>query len=115
MRPAAEEAADYFREILPKALDLYENVLMPLHPLPFRDACWHEGAISNDDYLPHFTCHAVGEVTREVMKSRPDRKLTILFGHTHSAGLAQVLPNLLVKTGAGEYGKPRLQEVIEVE
>ena len=109
-----DEGADYFRQVLPQALDRFENVLMLIHPPPFREACWHQGNISNDDYLPHFTCKAIGEVARELMVASPDRRLTILCGHTHGGGTALILPNLLVKTGAADYGKPRFQEIIRV-
>ena len=108
------EAADYFRKVLPQALDRFKNVLMLIHPPPFKAACWHEGNISNDDYLPHFTCKAVGEVAEEMMTACPNRRLTILCGHTHGGGTALILPNLLVKTGAADYGRPRLQEIIKV-
>lgn len=37
------------------------------HVPPFREASWHQGRISDDDWLPHFTCKAVGDVLREAM------------------------------------------------
>jgi hypothetical protein len=47
-------------------------------------------------------------------RSRP-RKMTVLCGHTHGSGEAQVLPNLRVLTGGAVYGKPGVQRVLEVE
>ena len=41
--------------------------------------------------------------------------MTVLCGHTHSAGEAQVLPNLRVLTGGAEYGRPELQRVLAVD
>jgi hypothetical protein len=41
--------------------------------------------------------------------------MTVLCGHTHSSGEAQILPNLRVLTGGAVYGKPALQRVLEVE
>ena len=81
---------------------------------PFRESCWHEGRISSPDFLPHFTCQAVGEALLEVMDGRPDRHLTVLCGHTHSPGFAQIRDNLIVRTGGAEYGAPVIQEVFEV-
>ena len=40
--------------------------------------------------------------------------MTVLCGHTHSPGEAQVLPNLLVLTGGAEYGRPEVQRVLTV-
>ena len=81
---------------------------------PFREACWHEGRISDDDWLPHFTCKAVGDVLSEAMRARPDRQMTVLCGHTHGAGEAEILPNLRVSTGGAVYGEPEVQRVFEV-
>jgi hypothetical protein len=48
------------------------------------------------------------------MQVYPDRNMTVFCGHTHSSGVAQILPNLLVKTGGAVYGKPQIQELIRV-
>jgi predicted MPP superfamily phosphohydrolase len=74
-----------------------------------------KGKISDDEFLPHFACKVVGEVLRSVMAEHPECKLTVLCGHTHSPGVANILPNLFVKTGSAEYGYPRLQEVMIIE
>jgi predicted phosphodiesterase len=110
-----DEAAAYCREWLPKALDLYPHVYFLTHVPPFHEACWHQGQLSDDNYLPHFACKAVGEVLVEVMEERRDRQLTVLCGHTHSPGSAQILDNLLVLTGEAEYGVPQIQQVFEID
>jgi predicted MPP superfamily phosphohydrolase len=48
------------------------------------------------------------------MEANLDKELLVLCGHTHGEGEAQILPNLKVLTAGAEYGKPRLQGVIEV-
>ena len=82
---------------------------------PFADACWHEGRLSDDDWLPYFTCAAVGEVLRELARARPDRQLTVLCGHTHGGGEAQIEANLRVLTGEAVYRRPQLQRTLLVE
>ncbi len=109
-----DEGADFFREILPEALANFHYVLVATHVPPFRSSCWHEGKISSDDYLPHFSCKAVGEVLEAFMRKHPDRQMTVLCGHTHSGGEAQILPNLIIKTGEAVYGRPKLNEIIDV-
>jgi predicted MPP superfamily phosphohydrolase len=110
-----DEAAGYLAGVLPDALASYGRVVVLTHVPPFREACWYRGQISDDDYLPHFSCRAVGEVLREAVKRHPDREMLVLCGHTHGAGEARILPNLLVLTGAAEYGKPALQRVFEFD
>lgn len=109
-----DESAELLRRHLPAALERYRKLVVLTHVPPFREACWHEGQISNDDWLPFFTCAAVGACLREAMAARPEREMLVLCGHTHGAGVARVLPNLEVRTGGAEYGAPVLQEVIEV-
>jgi 3',5'-cyclic AMP phosphodiesterase CpdA len=109
-----DEAADHFRSVLPQALTDFHHVIVATHVPPFREACWHEGNISNDEYLPHFACKAVGKVLAAAIRKRPDRRMTVLCGHTHSSGEAQILGNLTVKTGGATYGRPALNEIITV-
>jgi predicted phosphohydrolase len=99
---------------LAEALARYPRVIVGTHVPPFKEACWHEGKISNDDWLPHFSSRAVGEVLRRAALDRPDRRIRVLCGHTHGGGTAEILPNLKVITGAAEYGEPRVQGVIEL-
>ena len=109
-----DEAAAHLAGQLPAALANFAHVYVLVHVPPFREACWHEGRISDDDWLPFFTCRAVGDVLAAAMRQHPERRMTVLCGHTHSPGAAQVSPNLEVKTGAARYGSPRVQEVLVV-
>jgi 3',5'-cyclic-AMP phosphodiesterase len=110
-----DEAAAHFRTVVPEALRRFRHVVVLTHVPPFREACWHEGRNSNDNWLPHFTCKAVGDVLLDAMIAAPDRQMTVLCGHTHSAGEALVLPNLRVLTGGATYGNPVIQAVLEVD
>jgi 3',5'-cyclic AMP phosphodiesterase CpdA len=108
-----DEAAEYLRTALAVALPRYARVLVATHVPPFREAAWHEGRPSNDDYLPHFSCKATGEVLLEAARAWPDRRIEVYCGHTHGEGTATLLPNLTVYTGGAEYGSPEVQRVIE--
>jgi 3',5'-cyclic AMP phosphodiesterase CpdA len=113
LKQFGDEAADHVLRVLPAALDTYPHVIFLTHVPPFREACWHQGQISNDDWLPHFTCDAVGKAISSVMRDRPDRRLTVLCGHTHSSGEAWPIANVQVLTGAAEYGHPHVQRMFE--
>ena len=105
-------AANHFQQWLPLACASYQNILLLTHVPPFREACWHEGGISDDEFLPHFTCKAAGDKLRATMHQNPHRDLTVLCGHTHGHGEVDILPNLHVKTGDAEYGQPWMQEMM---
>lgn len=107
-----DEAAAHFRAVLPEAVDRFRRVIVLTHVPPFREACWHRGQMSDDAWLPHFACRAVGEALVEAMAAHPECEMTVLCGHTHSPGEAQVLPNLRVLTGGAGYGRPEVQRVL---
>ncbi len=110
-----DEAAHYFEKVLPKALDRYEHVYLVTHVPPFIEATRHRGRVSSEDYLPHYSCQAVGAVLVKVMCDYPDHQLTVLCGHTHGEARVQMMDNLLVLTGGTEYGSPRIIKMFEVE
>ncbi len=108
-----DEAAAEIRRVLPVVLDRFPRVFLLTHLPPMREACWHEGQISDDEWSPHFTCRAIGDVLLETMPRFPDRHLTVYCGHTHSPGHIRPLPNLEVFTGEAKYGQPKMQKIIE--
>ncbi len=83
------------------------------HIPPLREACWHDGKISDDDWAPFFTCRAVGDAILEIMADHPRQQLTVLCGHTHGAGVAHPLPNVEILTGGAKYGHPAVQRIFE--
>ena len=110
-----DEAATHFRAVLPEALDRFQHVIVAIHMPPFIEGCWYKGKICGREWLPHLTCKSAGEVLLEMMKSRPDKQMTVYCGHTHGEGDAQILPNLRVITGGAEYRAPKLQRLISLE
>jgi predicted MPP superfamily phosphohydrolase len=112
MNDLADAAAARIRTKLEDARTRHKHVVLLTHVPPFREAAWHEGRPSDDEWLPHFSSKAVGDAIVEVMQQHPDVQLTVLCGHTHGSGVARILPNVLVKTGGAVYGKPAVQEVL---
>lgn len=114
LRARGDAEAALCERLVSEALALRQELLVVTHVPPFAEACWHEGALSDGDWLPYFTCAAVGEVLRAQARAHPDRRITVLCGHTHGAGEAQIEANLRVCTGGAEYRRPRLQRVLTV-
>jgi 3',5'-cyclic-AMP phosphodiesterase len=110
-----DEAAAHVRRVLPLALERQREAVLLTHVPPLRAACWHEGRISDDDWAPHFTCRAVGDAILEVMAARPDKRLTVLCGHTHGQGECQPLANVQIITGGAEYGNPAISRLLELD
>ncbi len=108
-----DEAAAHFRQWIPVAAQRSKRVFVATHVPPFRDACWHQGRISDDNWLPHFSCAAAGDALLALADEFEDVEFTVLCGHTHGEGYVRMRPNLEVFTGGAEYGTPRLQRVFE--
>jgi Icc protein len=115
LRALGDQAAAHLERVLPEALETCLRVIVVTHVPPFREAAWHEGATSDNDWLPFFACRAVGEVLRETMQSRPDRQMLVLCGHTHGGGEVQILDNLRVRTGPAAYGRPQVCQELEID
>jgi len=110
-----DEASAFLEAHLRQALESRPKVVALTHVPPFRESCWHEGRISDADWLPHFANRAAGDRLAAVMREHPAQSLTVLCGHTHGAGEARILDNLRVLTGGAEYEAPKLQRVFEIE
>ncbi len=114
MQSLSQAAVEYFERVLPVALDRYPEVVLVTHVPPFREAAWHDGRYSDDQWQPYTTCQVLGESLRTIMAAHPERSLTVLCGHTHGSGEFQAAPNLLVRTGAAVYREPAMQPLIEL-
>lgn len=113
MNRLGDRAAAHIRRTATEAAARFPRVLVLTHVPPFREATWHEGRISDDEWLPHFSCKAVGDALSEAAAARPSTEFAVLCGHTHSGGIARVRPNLLVRTGGAVYGAPEVQGWID--
>jgi len=108
-----QEAAAILRRHLTEALEIAAEGVLLTHVPPFHGACWHEGEISDNNWLPHFSCGTVGEMLVEVMQGREER-LTVLCGHTHSPGCYTPLPNVEVLTAGAVYREPVVDRILTV-
>lgn len=106
LRTLGDEAARNLERDLSSALERHRSVTVLTHVPPFEGACWHDGAVSNPDWLPWFTCEAVGRVLLEQAERHADRRIRVYCGHTHSPGRFAPRDNLIVYTGTAEYGAP---------
>ncbi|MBT8419977.1 MAG: metallophosphoesterase, partial [Gammaproteobacteria bacterium] len=81
-----DSAGASVRTSLTRALETHPHVILATHVPPFQDACWYEGKTADDDWAPHFASQVMGEILMEIMTAHPDKRLTVLCGHTHSPG-----------------------------
>lgn len=113
LRRLGDEAAEHLAQVLPRAVDGHERVIVATHVPPFRETSWYEGENSGEAWLPYFCCRAVGDVLLDVSRRYPERQLLVLCGHCHGAGDVKLGENLRVLTGGAEPCSPQVQRVLE--
>lgn len=114
LQQLADAEAAILERSLRAALAEHRRVVVATHVPPFAQAAWHEGRQSDDNWLPHFSSKASGDVLLAAAEAHGDREILVLCGHTHGGGTADVRPNLRVITGPAEYGSPGVQQVLEL-
>lgn len=93
-----------------------KKIIVLTHVPPFRESCMHMGKISDDEWLPYFSCRATGDVLMRAAHQYPLIEFLVLCGHTHSESMYQPLVNLFVRAGKAEYRYPVVQEfIIDIE
>ncbi len=108
-----DEAAERLQRKIGEAASKARTVIVLLHVPPFREAAWHEGRPSADDWLPWFSCQAIGNVILAEAASHPDTEFLVLCGHAHGGGTHSAAKNVVVHTADAAYERPEIQRVFE--
>ena len=91
-----------------------KKIIVLTHVPPFKEACQHEGKISDDNWLPYFSSKIMGDVLMRTAQENPSINFLVLCGHTHSEAFFQPLENLTIKAGKAQYYQPEVQEIISI-
>ncbi len=112
MQQLADADAMELHKNLIKAINQYpKKIIILTHVPPFKEACMHEGKMSDKHWLPFYSSKATGDVLLQIAKKNPYIKFLVLCGHTHSGAYYQLLENLTVQTGKAEYYQPLVGEI----
>ena len=113
MQSLANEAAEHFSKVLLET-GWAKHIIVLTHVPPWDKATWHQGQQSDGNYLPFFSSKVVGQVLESHMTEHLNQKMTVLCGHTHGGGKAQIAPNLVCLTGDSEYHNPKVEKTLEI-
>jgi len=102
----SKNSAEYVRANTEKAFKDFNHIFVATHVAPFRESAVYQGKISNDDWMPHFSSKAMGDVLYKLAEANPDKKITVLCGHSHGEADVTLLPNLRAVTGGAKYYLP---------
>jgi predicted phosphodiesterase len=110
-----DESAARLGPKLEEAATACTNLVVVTHVPPFEGASWHEGRTSSHDWLPWFSCDAVGRAILGVAERHPATSFLVLCGHTHSPGQYSPVPAVVVHTAGALYGSPVVQRLVELD
>lgn len=109
----SEEEAAKAVPVLEEAAKGYQEVFFGTHFPCFRSACFApDGTLDSGErgWWPWSINTTMGHAIREVTDRYPNTDFTVLTGHTHGGGKAQITPNLRCIAGRAQHGYPRLAE-----
>lgn len=110
----ALQHATQLKNDLETAICDYENIIALTHVPPFWEGSFApNGKVQDLNWAPHFVCQTAGDFLKDIMKDS-ESFLTVLSGHTHGAGTAQIANNIKAVNGHAKYKHPSPQEVITV-
>ena len=117
MRDLGRESAVAIRTILPRALMRYRHVVVATHVPPFPSAVRFDGQPCDCEMLPKFANLSAGLALIGINKNIniPDRRVTVLAGHTHCRIQQWILPNLEIRVAGARPGEPTFQEIINLD
>ncbi len=108
-----DEAAARIAPKLEQAAQSHSHVVVLTHAPPFREAAWYGGRPSTDEWLPWFSCRAVGGAILESAARHPECRFLVLCGHTHGSGESSPARNVTALTAEAKYGAPRIQRFFD--
>lgn len=113
MENLGRESGRYFREVLPYALSCYDHVWIATHVPPFKWSAFYDGRMCGPLHLPHYTNVSAGGAIHGIAAQYPNKRVTVLCGHTHSPVLFRASDHFEVRTGRATPGRPQVQAVFE--
>lgn len=113
-RLADEDAFNLSEKIALALKEDAKKIIVLTHIPPFPESSLYRGKIACKDYLPFYTCKAIGDVLMKFAEENPTVEFLVLCGHSHHEALYEPLSNLTVRTGHSEYYEPSIQEVFEL-
>lgn len=115
LQELGDESARRLAPALAEASRGFKHVYVATHVPPFPEACSTEGRIWHDEWLPYFTCRAVGDEILQALAASPEVAITVLCGHTHRRADGRLGPRLRSHTAPAEYRHPIIQAVFETD
>ena len=109
LRDLGVQSADYFRRVLPAALQRFQTVLLATHVPPFTQALRHRGSYCEWDRQPFFSNRSGGNAIIGISRTRSfaSRQVIVYSGHGHCYSKFQS-DNVEIRVAGAQPGFPAL-------
>ena len=109
LQQRGQTAAEHIERTFTQALiSQPTTVIIATHVPPYPESAWYQKYAGAFDWIPDFTCKAVGDTILRLAEEHPTVQIKVYCGHGHWAGYVQMADNIEVFTGRAEYGSPSL-------
>ena len=105
------------RPVLKEAAEKYQKVFFVTHFPCFKEACWDEydrPDVEENGWWPWSIDTTMGHMLSQMAATYPGVEFTVLTGHTHGRGEAQLSSNLTCISGKAVYGQPKVSRTWNV-
>lgn len=107
LQQRGHQAAQYIEHTFQQALTYNPTtIIIATHVPPYPESAWYQEYAGAFDWIPDFTCKAVGDTILRLATENSTIQIQVYCGHGHSPGYVQMSSNLEVFTGKAEYGHP---------
>lgn len=113
-RKLANEGVQHMADGIKAATRHHKAIVVATHVPPFPETHIFEGAIGDQYAQPWFTSKMCGDMLLAAAAAYPNVQFTVLAGHTHGQFDGMIKPNLKVRVGAADYGRPGVCGYVEV-
>jgi Icc protein len=114
LKQLGEDSARYMERVLPIAITQGDHVIIATHVPPFAEAARHDGRPASPDYLPYYVNVTLGETLLKFTAAWPNKRFTVLAGHTHEACDYRASDNLWVRVAGAVYGRPKVEAILSL-
>ena len=109
----AHQGVMHIHDGIKSAVRYHKNVIVVTHVPPFPETHIFEGKTGDSAAQPWFTSKMMGDMLLDASRAFPKVMFTVLAGHTHGKYDGKITDNLYVHVGDAEYGRPKLQQLID--
>ena len=115
LRSLGEESANYFRRVLPQALNRHHTVLIGTHFPLFTQAIKHRNTNCAWDRQPYYSNRSAGNAIVGISQNFSGRQIDVYAGHSHCAAEFNLSSNLQIQVAGARRGFPSFQSMITID